>query len=86
MLIYSIASGIRDWELMVAYSAKAGRDPTLDPFVIISSKPLEKDLMTEYGLIDPTKLPGRRVLRRRGTFDAVRPSQRKEEILPPVPS
>lgn len=46
-----IASSIRDWELMVAYSAKAKSDPSLDPFVFTSANLLEAKLMSETGLV-----------------------------------
>ncbi|PVH72421.1 hypothetical protein DL98DRAFT_610679 [Cadophora sp. DSE1049] len=50
-LICGIASGIRDWELMVKYSSKGKNDPSLDPFVFTSANLLEKRLMSDADLL-----------------------------------
>ncbi len=48
-LIRGIASRIRDWDLMVKYSAKAKCDLFRDPFVSKSAHLLEKKLMSDAG-------------------------------------
>jgi hypothetical protein len=48
---YFQATAIRDWEMPVSYSAKAGQNLLLDPFIISSARDLQHDSMEDKGLV-----------------------------------